>query len=67
MQEMPTQQMKKTGRQIQIKNKFQIVDYYDRKKMFVEMLSESEMYCMLLLEDSREKEVEETYQWLFEH
>ena len=53
--------MKKTGREIQIKNKFQIVDYYDRKQMYKEMVSESEMYCLLLMEDSRLKEVEETY------
>jgi hypothetical protein len=31
------------------------------------MLEESEIYCLLLLEDSRFKEIEDTYIWLMGH
>jgi hypothetical protein len=31
------------------------------------MIQESEVYCLLLLEDSQFKVVEDTYLWLFNH
>ena len=31
------------------------------------MLEESEAYCLLLLEDERYKDIEETYLWLMNH
>lgn len=48
-------------------NKFQIIEFLDRKKKFDKMIEESDTYCLLLLEDGRYKEVEETYLWLMNH
>lgn len=31
------------------------------------MIQESEVYCLLLLEDGQYKAVEDTYLWLFNH
>ena len=48
-------------------NKFQIIDFLDKKQKFDKMLQETEIYCVLLLEDSRYRDIEETYFWLMEH
>lgn len=59
--------MRKTGRDIQLSNKYQIIDFLDRKQKYDKMLEETEMYLMVLLEDSRYKEIEDTYIWLMGH
>lgn len=62
-----SKETRKYGRDIQIKNKFQIIDFFDRKKNIEKMIQESEVYCLLLLEDGQYKAVEDTYLWLFNH
>ena len=48
-------------------NKFQIIDFLDKKKKFDKMLQEMETYLLLLEEDSRYKEIEENLIWLMDH
>ena len=65
--ESTNQKTKKQGIDIQISNKFQIIDFLDRKLKFDKMLEETEIYLLVLLEDSRYKEIEDTYLWLMGH
>lgn len=62
-----TAAQKKQGRAMQISNKFQIVDFLDKKKKFDKMLEEAEIYILLLREDGNYKEVENNYCWLMKH
>jgi len=50
---------------VQITNKYLIIDFLDKKKRYEKMIEESEIYCNLLLEEGRYKEIEDTYLWLF--
>lgn len=65
MQELP--KTKATGRQIHLSNKYQIIDFLDKKKKHDKMLVETDTYCLLLLEDGRYKEIEDTYLWIMNH
>ncbi len=67
LKESTNQKTKKQGIDIQISNKFQIIDFLDRKLKFDKMLEETEIYLLVLLEDSRYKEIEDTYLWLMGH
>ena len=57
--------MKRIGRETQCKVKYQIVDFYDMKKDYTEMIKQCEEYCLLLLEELKYKELEDTFLWLF--
>jgi len=67
LKESTNQKTKKQGIDIQISNKFQIIDFLDRKLKFDKMLEETDIYLLVLLEDSRYKEIEDTYLWLMGH
>jgi hypothetical protein len=67
LKESTNQKTKKQGIDIQISNKFQIIDFLDRKLKFDKMLEETEIYLLVLLEDNRYKEIEDTYLWLMGH
>jgi hypothetical protein len=60
-------QNRKKGKEIQLTNKFQIIDFLDKKKKYEKMIQESDVYCLLLIQEGRYKEVEETYLWLLDH
>ena len=58
---------KQQARAIQLQNKFQIIDFLDKKEKYDKMLEEVEVYCLNLLEDGLFKQVEENYVWLLNH
>lgn len=44
-----------------------MIDFLSYKKRYDKMIEESEMYCLLLLEDGKYREIEDTYKWLMDH
>ncbi len=58
---------KQQARAIYLQNKFQIIDFLDKKEKYEKMLEEVEVYCLNLLEDGQFKQVEENYVWLLNH
>lgn len=65
LQKQPGQSKKKTGRSIQIQNKYKIIELFERAGNFEKMLTETETYLLLLIESGDQKGMEETYLWLF--
>ena len=69
MQQDPksNKQVRLAGKDIQRKNQFKIVEYYDIKQNYNKMTAEVETYLAMLQEDEQFKEIEDNLVWLLEH